>query len=474
MRTYSIALSDRVEATPKGAKVESGVRTLRSSGRDAFLTQRAQLYLLTVIVMMQISSLVDRSAMAVLVQEIKHDLSLSDFEISLLQGLAFSLFYSTAGVFVASLADRLPRRPIMFAGVVLWSIAAAATGLARGFTSLFVARMAVGFSETSVGPCATSMFADGFPRRTLGRAIATYNAAGVAGLGVSLLATGWLLGRMESWRSLLPLGLSVLSPWRLVLITLALPGFFVALLAFTVTDPPRRRDLNQASAISWVDFCKIIIIGRGFFLRLLLANGLVTMVGYSTIAWAPSYARRVFHFSAAQVGSAMGIIVGVIGVASAVLGGVLVDYFYLRGRRDAALLVPIVGSLLAVPLAIAGYVDQSPAMFIAGVITIQCFVQSQYGPLLTAIQMGSPSLVRGRTYALFSLSSNFIGVALGPLAVGVLTDFVFRSEAKVGYSLAILNAVCLPVAIWLLLRARRPFMDILDQGRTQTSDTAAG
>src|SRR3981189_917420 len=137
---------------------------------------------------------IDRQILSLLIQPIKKDLVLSDSEFGLLSGLAFAIFYAAMGIPIASLSDARSRTKIIAAGLLVWSAATVACGLARSFAQLFLARIAVGAGEACISPASYSLIADLFPKDRLGRALAVYSTGSFLGSGLAFFGGGWGVG----------------------------------------------------------------------------------------------------------------------------------------------------------------------------------------------------------------------------------------------------------------------------------------
>ena len=174
-------------------------------------------------------SFIDRWILGLLIEPIKADLGLTDTQIGLLLGPAFAIFYATMGLPLGWLADRRNRVRIVAVGIGLWSLATAASGLAKSFIHLFIARMSIGIGEATLSPCAMSIISDSFPREKRSRPIAVYTTALSLGAGLaSLLGAAVLTWAKTGGDITFPL-LGALAPWQATFIVVGLPGLLLAL-----------------------------------------------------------------------------------------------------------------------------------------------------------------------------------------------------------------------------------------------------
>ncbi len=190
----------------------------------------------------------DRQILALLVGPIKHDLQLTDTEISVLIGFAFVSFYVLVGIPISRLVDSYSRRLIVTVGIASWSVMTALCGMAQNFWQLFVARVGVGVGESCNGPATYSMLSDMFPRERLPQAIAVLNFGFMFGSGLALILGGSVIELVSSRPDVtLPL-IGTLRPWQLTFFIVGLPGLLVAALLGTVREPVRRGFATCASA----------------------------------------------------------------------------------------------------------------------------------------------------------------------------------------------------------------------------------
>jgi len=181
----------------------------------------------------------DRQIVSLLVPALKHSLHLSDSQVSLLQGIAFSLVFGLAGIPLGRFADRTVRRTLVAAGMAFWSLATIACGLADSFAHLFVARMCVGLGEACMAPAIVSLVADYFAPSHRGRALGFVQIGAPIGNSAALILGGALLTYLTLVEAsgALPFGL---EPWQLVFITVGAPGILAAAVVMFLQEPPRR------------------------------------------------------------------------------------------------------------------------------------------------------------------------------------------------------------------------------------------
>lgn len=363
-------------------------------------------------------SLMDRQLLSIVVQPIQEDLGITDVQIGLLNGLSFVIFYSTFGLIMGRLADRLNRRNMIVVGLVLWCFATAACGLARNFPELFLARMFVGIGEAALAPCAYSMIADYFPNARRARAAGIYTSGIYFGPGIALLFGGVLVAALTRMHRIsIPfLGIGPLHPWQATFIIVGLPGLILgAFLWFFVKEPARHERSGQgANLAQTLRFFR----SRAGILALLIAGfTLNNLVGMTLNLWVPSLYIRVFGWTIDRIGPAYGIILflGPIGILT---GGWIADRFTARGHRDGALRTMIwsVG-LLTPAAALIGLAPTAPLSLAALLaVTLLMGMPPALGPV--TLYRIVPNEYRGQVIALLYFCSTGLGMSLGPVLVG--------------------------------------------------------
>jgi MFS family permease len=340
-------------------------------------------------------SFVDRQVLTLLVPAIKRDLLLSDTQISLLQGLAFGVFYTLLGLPLGLLADRGSRRGIIAAGAAVWSAMTAACGLAGTYLQLFLARVGVGVGEAALNPAALSMISDYFPAERRALPIGVYVSAGSLGGGMAMIIGGAVIAFAEGVGEVVVPALGTLRGWQLVFVLVALPGLLIPVLMALVREPARRGARLEAPP-RWTDFVGFLK-ERSRLLALHLGGFAVfSMLVYGLISWTPTLFMRTHGWTAERTGLLYGLTFLVCGVAGAVAGGALASRWRRAGRTDAALRVTAIGATAIVPpSALAPLVpDPHLSLLLWGVSTF--FVSFPSGASVAALQEVAPNELRAQ------------------------------------------------------------------------------
>ncbi len=419
-------------------------------------------------------SFIDRQILSLLVGPIKRDLGISDTRIGLLQGLAFAIFYTCMGLPVGRLVDRYSRRGIIATGVFLWSLMTAVCALAGSFGLLFAARLGVGVGEATLGPAATSLTADYFPKEKLGGALSVYAMGIFIGSGLALIVGGTVVSAVMGIPDVtLPL-IGKLASWRLTFLIVGLPGLLVTLLVFTIREPARRNLLRTSEGeVSQPGLREVV---REIRLRwqsvVGVCVGLSTQAicNYAIAAWLPTYFVRVHGWTPRQTGLVLGTMILTVGIAGMYCGGKLCDSWLTRQIYEAPLKVGVVGTIGAGIF--FGLAMNMPSVTWSLVLLVpaQFFLALPVGSSYAALQMIFPNQLRGQVSALLFFSISLWGQVAGPLLPGLFNDYLFRNGNMVGYSLA-LTVVLASFAAAAIFRATyRPYRTHYDQMRESTRE----
>lgn len=396
-------------------------------------------WMVAVLFSLYVFSWLDRLILSMLVGPIKADLILSDFQVGLLLGPAFALFYAIFGIPLGWAVDRYARRWLIFGGVSLWACSTVVSGFAQNFPQLMFARVCVGIGEAALLPAAYSLLADEFPRERLTTATSIFQMAGKVGSAAAFGIGGVALTFAASLHGDgLPF-VSNAAPWQIVFWLVGLPGLVLAFLVFTFREPPRRDlasdslaadDAKGGAAFSFIKaHWQLALIVVATF-------SCLAICGYTLTSWVPTYISRHFHWEPLQYGPALSLM-NLIGAASLVANGRLVDHFFSRGMRDVHLRFYSWVMLATAPFFVMLFLTENVYLFLA------CYAISQFVtvPFLVyvsaIISLLAPNAARGQLIAMFLFVATILGLGAGPTIVGALTDFVFRSEDQLGLSLMV-------------------------------------
>ena len=433
------------------------------------MTNRGQTYAWYTVILLTgayICSFVDRYILGLLVEPIKQDLQLSDTDIGLLLGPAFALFYTTMGLPLGWLADRARRTWIVGAGIVIWSIATAACGVARTFVQLFVARITVGIGEATLGPCALSMIADSFPEENRGKPIAFYSAALTLGAGIASLAGATILTWSKSVPDITLPALGQVLPWQLAFIVVGSAGLPLALLMFALREPVRTdRDLEFAEhPAGLLDAFGHVWARRGLYGGFVALVCVMTIVAYSQ-GWLPAMFERTWGWAPEKYAFYNGLSLLLLAPICVFLAGGLSDKLHARGHHEAPLLIVITGLLILVPSGIAAPLMPNgwAAFGILQVNTIGIAILSATAP--TALLNITPGEIRGQVVAMYYIVISIAGLLLGPTSIGLMSDFIF-GEAELRYAVALVPAIFGIPVLFTIAVTRRRFIEEL-KGRRE-------
>lgn len=411
-------------------------------------------------------SFIDRQVLSLLVDDIRRALVISDVQIGLLQGFAFSLVYAIAGLPIGWAVDRYSRRLVILTGMSIWSLGTLACGLADDFTALFVARVLVGAGEAALAPAAFSLMADLFARDRLASAIGTYYVGSNIGAGIAFLAGGALITAFHAigptdW----PL-LGTLAPWQAVFVIVGLPGAILAWAVFAIDEPPRRRmAAADADAARIGDLFAFMRRERRLLFCHFAGFTAVGMAVYSIGAWAAAYFTRNFQLAPSVVGMALFLAFGIGASAGNVIAGRVVDARFRAGDLAAFYRVHFVTTLIGAPIVILAFTV--PNFWIAtlalsvGVGTLTSFG----GSSSACLQLIAPPRLRGKVSVAYLFILTGIGSGLGPLLVALMVDHVFRHPTSVGRAIVALLVACAPTGAALLYTGMKPLRMALAQDR---------
>lgn len=385
-------------------------------------------YVLLILVVVYTFNFIDRQIVGILAVPIKTELALSDTQLSLMGGLAFALFYTFLGIPIAMLADRYSRTWIMTAALSIWSAMTAACGFAQNFLQLFLARLGVGVGEAGGVAPAYSLISDYFPPEKRARALSIYS------FGIPIgSALGILLGGV----------LTTYLGWRSAFFIVGLAGLAIAPIFRLTMREPKRGGFDGASAVTKpakVSEVAATLIRKPSFWGLSFGAASSSMMGYGLIFWLPSFFVRSYGDALPAFFSWMpeflipanpsvllfasyfyATILLTGGVAGIWLGGVMADR-YGPDKKAVYAIVPAIAFLATIPFFVVGVL--APTLWIAfpAFLILQALSLVWLGPVLSAFQHLVQPNMRATASAIFLFINNLIGIGLGNLAIGAISD----------------------------------------------------
>ncbi len=375
-------------------------------------------------------SYADRKILELLIEPIKADLNLSDEQIGIIGGPAFSIVYATSGLFIGWLVDRIRRTWLVGVGIAFWSLATAVSGLAQNFWQMFVARMSVGAGEATLSPAAFSMIGDSFPPEERGKPIAFYTMALVIGSSVAGFLGGGILIWAKTTQGVEVPIFGILAPWQMAFFMIGLPGFLVALWFFVIKEPERRLTTvedNSLKGNSVLDALGYIAKHWCTYFSFVSIVCVMTIIAYSQGFLASTF-KRVWGWETEHYAFVNATALLIIGPANLLIWGYLSDRWTQAGIRDAPFRIMVAGLLIMVPTgAIAMFMPNGwTAYAVLCLNTIGIGMVSGVG--VTALLLISPSQIRGQIVALYYMAISMAGLWLGFPSVGVLSSRVFGED----------------------------------------------
>jgi len=419
-------------------------------------------YVLGALTLCYVLNTMDRSQiLAASLQSIKKELAASDFQMGVLTGIPFAVFYSIMGIPIAALADRWSRRNVLALAVASWSAMTAVFGMAVNYAMLFAARVGTAVGEAGGSPPSHSLISDYFPKSRRGTAFAIF-ALGVP-IGSSLGAAfgGW--GNQH-------------FGWRMTFILAGVPGIAIALILWlTVKEPPRglsdgvARRADDKTPGMWEVLT--FLWRRSSFRHLSLAAALHSVVWYASSAWNNPFLQRSHAMTVQEAGYWIAVLSAIAGVGT-FLGGFLSDRLSARSNdRRWYMWVPGVATLLCVPFQFLTFLSPSLAVTLPSFVGLMLLAAVFFGPSFAMTQALATLRMRSVATSVLLFIQTLIGFGLGPSVTGLISDWLapsFRVDS-LRYALVIIGVVNFWAALHYMLGARTLRQDLEATERLATA-----
>jgi MFS family permease len=394
-----------------------------------------------------IFNFLDRQILGILGPAIKADLHLTDTQFGAIGGLAFALLYSVLGVPLAYLADRTSRSGVIAAAIAVWSGFTALCGTATGYGQLFLFRLGVGFGEAGGVAPSYALVADYFPPERRAKALAIFSLGVPIGLG-----SGSFIGAyLATWFG-----------WRSAFLIMGIAGILLApIVKYFVRDLPRHSPAGEAAPLAQVF---PIIARKSTFWLMAFAASMSSLCGYGLAVWTPSVLVRSFGMELIPAGNFLASLLLIGGCAGVFAGGWFADRLG-QGDRSWYAKLPVIAWLITAPTFALGLLAPNlwiawPLLLIPNALNILWL-----GPVTTAVQHLVPQRMRATASASFLFINNLIGLGVGPLLIGRISDTLKHSYGveSLRYAAVGCTAFYLLAALLMFIAAGRLQRDWVDE-----------
>ena len=394
---------------------------MKPDNTQQYLKPAYRWYVLALLTLVYTFNFVDRQVVVILQEQIRADLGLMDWQLGLLSGFVFAIFYSVLGLPIAHLSESVGRKRVVAVALTFWSVMTALSGAAQNFTQLLLLRIGVGVGEAGGSPPSHSMISDIFPLRRRALALSIFSMGVYFGYLLAYGFGGWIAEGLG---------------WRMTFVVVGLPGVLLAVLvAFTIKEPPRgfaerREEKHSNHELAQEDLARPsfgdtlrLLWTRKSFRHIAFAGSLQSLAGFGVGNFVPSFVIRAYDMSIAEAGWQLALITGLGGASGMVIAGWLADRLARRGAQWYVL-TPAIAMTMTLPLAALAFSALTPGAMFLAYIPYVVLGAMWLGPAIAVTH----SLVGLRQRAVASAALffflNMIGLGLGPLLVGTLSDLL--------------------------------------------------
>jgi MFS family permease len=414
-------------------------------------------YVLGALTVCYVLNTMDRSQLlATSLQAIKKEFGASDFQMGMLTGIPFALFYSFVGIPIAAWADRSSRRTVLALAVAAWSAMTAVFGAAVNYSMLFAARVGTAVGEAGGSPPSHSLISDYFPKSKRGTAFSIYALGVPIGTSLGAAVGGW--GNQH-------LG------WRATFVLAGVPGIVIALILWlTVKEPPRGLSdgvLRAAADVPGMVDVLRTLWRRASFRHLTLAAALHSVVWYASGAFNNAFLQRSHQMSVAEAGYWIAVLAAIGGFGT-FFGGFAADRLSSRFKdRRWYMWVPGLATLLCVPFQLLAYLSPDRAVVLPAFVGLMFMAAVFFGPSFAMTQSLATLRMRSVATSLLLFVQTLIGNGLGPSVTGLISDRLapsFRQDS-LRYALVAIGLVNVWAALHYLLGCRTLRQDLEETER---------
>lgn len=383
-------------------------------------------YVVLILMLCQALSQIDAKLPFILVEALKEDLDLSDTQIGIITGPAFSLTYAIFGLPIAKLSDRYVRKYVIASAIVIWSACTAGGGVAMGFAAFAFSRMGVAVAEAALMPAAHSIIAGYMPSAARPKAIAVYSLGIPLGAFLALWLGG-IIADMHGWR------------WALMLVGGS--GLVLAMIVLsTLKEPVRQAEAVSRRTLPKGDLRSLL---RDPVVRnIVLGGGLMGLSAGAFTGWGPAYIMRSFGLSATETGQTFGTVIGLLGVTGTLAGGFIASWLSAK-HPSRAILTLSIALIFAGITQFFSLISNEYYVFLALTAASVLLTSFYFAPTYATIQSQVDPSARAFAAAVTLFFINGVGLALGAFLTGVFSDLLAPTfgEESLRWSLLVLTSV---------------------------------
>jgi MFS family permease len=406
-------------------------------------TERRRWILLGVLFLVTTSSYIDKNIIGVLLQPIKEEFHVSDTMLGLLSGLSFAMFYATLGIPVARWADRGDRRLIISVSLAVWSVMTAICGLAPTFWLLAAARIGVGAGEAGAIPPGQSLVADYFPPERRGKALGGFMMSSMAGYVMGVVVGGQLAQAYG---------------WRAAFLAVGIPGILLAVIARLLLDEPRNTPAFAIAAgeVEPLRASYRALMAKPSFVNILIGMVLYFLIAYGAFVFVIALMIRTHGISVGKASALFGVVSTVGALVGNAVGGGMADRL---ARKDPAWFARFAGlGLIAAFFAYEiAFLMPTLTLFVAALMVGGVLLTGPVPSMFAALHLVCGSKRRAMSVAIIFFFANLIGLGLGPIIAGGLSDHFAKTVGPaegLRYAMMLVMVIFLPCGYYLLKAAR--------------------
>lgn len=383
----------------------------------------------------------DRHILNITLNEIGVEFDLTDLQLGTLSGLAFAVIYVLLGFPIAKLCRQGRRKTILVSALGVWSTMTVLMGFATNYIQIFMARVGVGMGEAGCVPASHSMISDAYPVKKRASALAFYSAGANIGIFLSFIIGGIVTSQFG---------------WRMAFLVAGIPGLLLAIaMVFLLKEPEQNTQMSKTEGMNYRTVAGILLLDKSTC-HVIFGSALTAMVGYGAIAWIATFLTRSHGLPLPQIGLYLAFTVGILGAIGTWAGGVLADRIS-RTKPERRLKFVAITILLAKPFAVWFYLSDSTTIALI-IFIVPAFIGTMFtGPTFAHVYSMLAAGQRAMATAIMMFILNLVGLGVGPVLVGFISDMFSASQGQnsLRIALAFIQIAGLwgGVHFWLAARA---------------------